>query len=245
MNENERYERLNDYVDGVLSAAEAREVEAELERDPAFREEECALRALLCEAQRLPKTAVPRCDLWQGIESRLCERVCGRTESARTAMRRLYRASLAAAAAVLIFAAGVWYAQDGQIALAPVVTKNSTQPNTVKTPEDAAPGGDAANLAPEVELASYEQVELEYASVREALRARLDEARPRLAPETVRVVDDSLKTIDDAIKEIENALASDPGNHGLIRSLVAVYDQEVDLLRQVSRVSELTGEDNA
>lgn len=260
MNENERYEKLNDYVDGVLSDAEARAIEAELERDPAFREEERALRALLGEAHRLPKGVAPRCDLWQCIESQLCERVCARTESAKKTFQMIYRASLAAAAAVVIFAAGMWYARSGMESPA-----TSQQVAAVNTPEEtqsnASTGIDVAtdasanqqqtpnevNNEPDtgVEFASYREIELEYASVREALREKLDEVRPNLAPETVKVVDDSLVTIDNAIKDIESALAKDPGNHGLIRSLVAVYDQEVGLLRQVSRVAELPGENNA
>ena len=111
MNENERYEKLNDYVDGVLSAEDTRAIEAELERDPAFRDEERALRALVGEAHRLPKGVAPSCDLWQCIESQLCERVCPRTESAKKTFQMIYRASLAAAAAVVIFAAGMWYAR--------------------------------------------------------------------------------------------------------------------------------------
>ena len=113
MNENERYEKLNDYVDGVLSDAEARAIVAELERDPAFREEERALRALVGEAHRLPKGVAPRCDMWQCIESQLCERVCARTESAKKTFQMIYRASLAAAATAVIFAAGMWYARTG------------------------------------------------------------------------------------------------------------------------------------
>ncbi|NUM54952.1 MAG: hypothetical protein HUU46_14995 [Candidatus Hydrogenedentes bacterium] len=264
MNNSERYERLNDYVDGVLSVEEAREVELELERDPAFRAEERALRALLDEAKHLPKAAVPRCDLWQGIESRLCERVCGREESARTALRTVYRASLAAAAAAVIFAAGMWYGREGQVANAPGLETNvartgdadgrvtpgggdtpEEQDGTAPNPVGVAQGNDAEGPAPQAELAGYKQIELEYAIVREALIEKLDAARPNLAPETLQVVDDSLATIDRAIKEIEMALANDPGNHSLIRSLVAMHDQEVELLHQLARISELPREENA
>lgn len=260
MNENERYEKLNDYVDGVLSDAEARAIEVELERDPAFREEERALRALLGEAHRLPKGVAPRCDLWGCIESQLCERVCARTESAKKTFQMIYRASLAAAAAVVIFAAGMWYARSGMESpattqQAAVVNPPDATQSNVSTGVEVASGAsitqqqnpDDSVEAPDsgVEFASYREIELEYAAVREALREKLDEVRPNLAPETVKVVDDSLATIDSAIKEIETALANDPGNHGLIRSLVAVYDQEVGLLRQVSRVAEFPVENNA
>ena len=225
----ERDEHLNDYIDGVLSADEAREVETELERDPALRAEVQALRALLTEAARLPKGVAPRRDLWADIESRLGERTPALHVASRNAYATLYRASLAAAAAVVIFVAGMWYARNGQpVVYAPPVA-------TITTGENA----------PKVELASYKQIEQEYAGVRASLRTALDKARPDLAPETVKVVEDSLTTIDDAIREIETALASDPGNHGLIRSLVAVYDQEVGLLRQVAKIAERPGENNA
>ena len=260
MNENERYEKLNDYVDGVLSDAEARAIEAELERDPAFREEERALRALVGEAHRLPKGVAPRCDMWQCIESQLCERVCPRTESAKKTFQFIYRASLAAAAAVVIFAAGMWYARTGietpaqtqhvAAVIPPVETQSKAATAVEETPDASTNQQQDPNESVDepdagIEFASYRDIKFEYAAVREALREKLEQARPNLAPETVKVVDDSLVTIDTAIKEIETALANDPGNHGLIRSLVAVYDQEVGLLEQVSRVADLPAENNA
>lgn len=223
---NGREEKLNDYLDGVLSAEEVRAVEAELERDPAFRAEEQALRAMLAEAARLPKGVAPRRDLWPDIESRLSERAPA--SRSRSVYARVYRGLVAMAAAVLIFAAGMWYARNG----APVVYAPGDPNNATQHP-------------PQVELASYKQIAQEYAGVRASLREALDKARPNLAPETVKVVDDSLATIDRAIGEIETALANDPGNPTLIRSLVAVYDQEVGLLRQVATIADGPGESNA
>jgi hypothetical protein len=170
----------------------------------------------------------------------------------------IYRASLAAAAALVIFAAGMWYARSGmetpaqtqQIASVPAESQsnNDTQVEVATdttTNQQPAPTENDNEPDSGVEFASYREIELEYASVREALRDKLDEVRPNLAPETVKVVDDSLATIDGAIKEIESALANDPGNHGLIRSLVAVHDQEIELLRQMSRIADLPTENNA
>lgn len=229
MNANERNEKLNDYLDGVLSAEEVRAVEAELERDPAFRAEEQALRAMLAEAARLPKGVAPKRDLWPDIEARLSERAPA--SRSRSVYTTVYRGLVAMAAAVLIFVAGMWYARNGMPEVhAPGVAENSA--NDLQPPT-------------QVELAGYQEIAREYAGVRASLREALDKARPNLAPETVKVVDDSLATIDRAIDEIETALANDPGNPTLIRSLVAVYDQEVGLLRQMSTIADGPGEKNA
>ncbi|MDZ4860108.1 MAG: hypothetical protein SGI88_14110 [Candidatus Hydrogenedentes bacterium] len=236
---NEQFERLNDYLDGVLSGEEALEIEAELERDPALRAEAQALRALIDEAARLPKGVAPRRDLWTGIDARLTGRA---PANPRLTIARIRQGLLAVAAAALIFAAGVWYARTtdsesgqnpgGQVA-------NVQQPGPVIAISQTAVNSNAQ--AP-VQFAGYQEIAAEYAGVRTTLREALNQARPNLAPETVLVIDDSLSVIDQAIRDIEVALDNDPGNRALMQSLVAVYDQEVGLLRQATRLADSPGE---
>jgi hypothetical protein len=79
-------------------------------------------------------------------------------------------------------------------------------------------------------------VEAEYSQARDVLLHALDDSRDRLSPETLAVVDENLVIIGDAIAEIKTALEEDPGNQRLMRSLVAAYDQEVDLLQQATQL---------
>ena len=228
MSERTREERLNDYIDGLLSDAEARAVEAELERDAAFRAEEVAMRAIVYEAGRLPKGIAPQRDLWPDIDARLVERSSPLRKFSAPGLTRFARGITAAAAAAAIFVAGMWYARH-----------SGNEPGAPPVGSTVSPAGGA------VELASFPQIESEYAGVRSSLRAAVEKARPTLAPDTVKVVDENLAIIDQAINDIEGALAKDPANQTLIRSLVAAYDQEVGLLRQVAEIAEQPREEKA
>lgn len=87
-------DRLHDYVDGSLSAAECAEFERELVSDSRLREELADVRALLAAAEELPD-AVPTRDLWPGIAQRIHRR--------RIVPIRFILPVLAAAAAVALF----------------------------------------------------------------------------------------------------------------------------------------------
>lgn len=221
-----RDERINDYVDGLLGDDEARAFERDMARDDTLRTEVDSLRALLAAAEELPMSVAPRRDLWPDISTRLVER--DPVSKPKGGWSPVARGIAAVAAAVLIFVAGMWYAQ---------VRWGGKGANTATVVEPTPGNG--------VELAGYQQVENQYAAIRATLRAELEKARPSLAPETVRVIDDSLAVIDKAISDIETALASDPGNDALIRSLVAVYNQEVGMLEQVTRLAAEPAENNA
>ncbi|MCC6694920.1 MAG: hypothetical protein IT365_04725 [Candidatus Hydrogenedentes bacterium] len=206
MNIDDRETRLNDYIDGLLSPEAAREVEAELERDPEYRAEEQALRELLAEATRLPKEIAPERDLWAGIALQLGEQETPRTERPRSAFSRFRYAALAASLAAM-FLAGIYFA---------------------RMPYPGEINGNA--------VADLVALDAEYDQARTALTQALDESRDRLSPETVAVVDENLAIIADAVGEIRGALEKDPGNPQLIRSLVAAYDQEVDLLKRATQL---------
>lgn len=229
MNEREREERINDYVDGLLPPAVRTAFEKELEQDPALRADVEGLRSLISNASGLPREIAPPRDLWEYIAPRLRPRASQPPATRRRAWSNSAKGLAYAAAAALIFAAGMWYAGTDRSGSTPAAV-----------PPIALPANDGLNGTPAngVELAAFKQVESEYAEVRTALHDMFDQVRPNLAPETVQVIDDSLKTIDNAIREIELALQKDPGDPRLIRSLVAVYDQEVGLLRNVTRITE-------
>ncbi len=227
MNDNSPFERLNDYLDGELSPEEAAAFEAELDSDPALRAEAQAMRALIADAARLPKGIAPQRDLWAAIDAQLV----ARAPRNRTYVR-FAQGLLAVAAAAAIFVAGFWFARNTDSTITPVPAPQQVAGNDpTKTTEEP-------NAAPPVQFAGYAEITAEYASARTSLRAALEEARPNLAPETILVIDDSLAVIDRAISDIQTALDKDPGNRSLMQSLVAVYNQEVGLLRQVTVLAE-------
>ncbi len=63
--------RLNDYLDGELSEADARAFETVLAERADVREKLDATRALLAHARALPNERTPERDLWNGIQERL------------------------------------------------------------------------------------------------------------------------------------------------------------------------------
>lgn len=63
--------RLNDYLDGILSANEIKEVEKHLEGCLACREELLRLRNLMAETAALPKEMAPERNLWPEISARI------------------------------------------------------------------------------------------------------------------------------------------------------------------------------
>ncbi|MCC6488143.1 MAG: hypothetical protein IT364_11650 [Candidatus Hydrogenedentes bacterium] len=206
MSMDDREIRLNDYIDGLLSPEAAREVEVELARDPEYRAEEQALRELLAEAARLPKEIAPERDLWSGIALQLGEQESPRAERPKSAFSRFRYAVLAASLAAM-FLAGIYFA---------------------RMPYPGEHNGNA--------VADLIALDAEYAQARTVLTQALDESRDRLSPETVAVVDENLAIIAEAVGEIRGALEKDPGNLQLIRSLVAAYDQEVDLLKRATQL---------
>jgi anti-sigma-K factor RskA len=210
MNIDEREVRLNDYLDGLLPPEEALAVEAELARDPEYRALGHSLRTVMAEAAALPKAIVPERDLWAEIDVRLNAPVTGGGMGASTR----FRYALLAASFAVVFLAGILFAQYQQ----------------ERTPSDPIARG-VNGESSEIVL-----VEAEYSQARDVLLHALDDSRDRLSPETLAVVDENLVIIGDAIAEIKTALEEDPGNQRLMRSLVAAYDQEVDLLQQATQL---------
>lgn len=212
MNMDDRETRLNDYLDGVLAPEEAATVEQELARDADYRALEASLRRVMDEAAALPKAVAPERDLWASIEARLEPREAGGSRGGGR-----YRYALFAASFAGVFFAGILFAQLQWDTSPQVPTATLVEPVV-------AEGSDLA------------LVEAEYGQARALLVQALDDSRDQLSPETVAVVDDNLAIIGSAIAEIKTALEQDPGNQQLIRSLVAAYDQEVDLLQQATQL---------
>jgi len=98
---------IDDYVDGSLAPADMERLEAHLAGCATCRAEMLAIRDLLAETSRLPKSVAPGRDLWGGIESRL-----GTRSTARGGLRFQFRVPqgvmrIAAAVGLLLLGASI------------------------------------------------------------------------------------------------------------------------------------------
>lgn len=202
MNDHDFDTRLNDYLDGLLSAEEAARFEAELARDADAAAELDALRGLMAETAALPRAIEPERDGWAAIEARLAPR----RSNVFRARFGLWGLALAAAA-VAVF--GVW-------------TMNRL-PEAVLSPEAPVPAMTAWHE-------QYGDAERSYQNARTGLVEALAAREVEMHPDTRAVLDENLDIIDGAMKEIMAAIESDPENPVLVRKLMATREKELNLL---------------
>jgi len=213
-------ERLNDYVDGLLSEEEARAFEKELESNPELRKAGAQLRNLLASASRLPKGIQPQPDLWRGIQARLQPKGI-MVHPRHPAPGWLFRLALPVAATVLV------------VVGATIVVRHTATRAPLRATVWERPGAD---LGVRLISAELRPIETEYRRTTASLREQLEASKEFLAPETAQVIDENLAIIDEAIEEIHAALKKDPGNQRLVHSLIATYDKEVELLERAVRL---------
>ena len=84
---------------------------------------------------------------------------------------------------------------------------------------------------------AYAETDRALVSIRDELRVVVERQAQDLSPETRQLVFDNLQTIEQAIAEIEAALAKEPTNPELGRTVIAYRQRQIDLLRQVNRAA--------
>jgi anti-sigma factor RsiW len=220
----ELHDRLDDYIDGLLSEAEFQAAELHLAACDACRREERRWHALVARAAALPREIAPGRDLWPGIEGRLRPRGTrliglgwpfGRRAAGDARWGRWLAPALATAAAVLALA--LW-------------------PRAGRTP-GAGTGGQAHPISASGEAGGLSAAEADYARATAELMEALETRRATLPPATAASVDDNLRTIDTALGDIRAALDQDPQNAQLARLLNATHRRKVAFLRQLVRLS--------
>lgn len=209
-------DRLSDYLDGDLPAADRARLEAHLETCT-----DCS--AVLSDLRRVVDRArgageyVPRRDLWPGIASRI-----GATPAVSPRIGRRWSFSLpqlAAAAILLVTLSGgsaVW-----------LLRSTASSPATGSVATAPAPGTPVAINARNSASQSYAAAIADLERVLASGRGQLDTA-------TVRVIEQNLAAIDGAIGQAQRALLADPANLYLNTHLAETMRRKLDLLRQAA-----------
>jgi anti-sigma factor RsiW len=220
-------ERLNDYLDGLLSEDRRREVESHLESCADCRQTREALLILRRQADELPRSLQPSRDLWPRIEAGLQG---GRAPRARfprlpAAAGTGWRPALAAAAVLILAVAIVVMMRPG-----PGFTPQSDAPGPAAVPAPQVAAGPGV-------LASFREAEVEYLRAVEALIAELEARQGELSPAARQVIEENLQIINESIREVWLALESDPRRPGSGHQLVELYKQKLELLASTVRLS--------
>lgn len=230
MSEHVSIVRMNDAVDGLLSASEMDEIEAHVGGCGACRDDYARISETVAALRALPRSASAPEKTWAGIAARLSTVSQGSTPDEATVIElptaaaptRERRVSftvtqLAAAAIVLsaLSAGTMW------VALGPTERSESTFATT-----QAAPGGAAAR--------AVSTVNTRYVEVVDQLEQILEEGRGVLAPGTLVTIEESLATVDAAIDEIEVALGDDPNSDLLLRMLANHQRTKLGVLQRAA-----------
>jgi hypothetical protein len=234
-------DRLSEYVDGELDAAERAALEVHLqlcERCAGTVEE---LRAVLERARALEPLA-PGTDLWPAIEARITAPQKARVFDLGGRLgRRASRATEPEAGRPRR-----WSFTLPQLAAAAVllVMLSSVTMWTVLTrrPAAVAPRPGPAATAPAlvtVQPAGFEAARYD-AAIAE-LEGVLKEHRDELDPATVRVIEQNLLIIDQATAQARTALAADPASPYLNGHLATQLKRKLTLLRQATAIVAVHG----
>ena len=199
-------EHLDDYIDGELDPAIARELEECANEHVELHAEIDALRGILSMASQLPEGIQPDRDLWPCIAERISGKVIELKPRPRIGSAGFWRI-----AATLAVVAGVGF------------SLYSIQGTKVEAP---------VNNSPDVAISEMPQSERDYLAAKDALLEELRGAEDRLSPEVVATVEENLRVIEDAVSEIRVALNDNPDDVLLERLLVATWRSELDLLQQ-------------
>lgn len=243
-------DRLSEYLDGELPAAEREALERHLEACAACRGILADLREVVARARELDEEAPPR-DLWPEIAGRIAEQAeeakAGADARRRGRPRRggprtgrpprdrrvvLSLPQLAAAAIALMALAGglVWAALAGGPGGDPVGGAPGTASGPGAPSEAALAGSTSGSAAPGSTLARYQ------AAIAELERVVFEEGEA-LDTATIRRVRVSLATIDRAIDEARRALREDPADPYANRYVAETMHRKLELLQRTASLA--------
>jgi anti-sigma factor RsiW len=208
-------ERLSEYLDGELPAAERVGLEEHLKTCPDCPAILADLRRVVARAAVMDVHMPPR-DLWPGIAGRIGATPPGIRRTARRWSFSLPQLAAAAIALMTMSGSAVWLARSsGSAPTIPIATEASpvTTPAAIHASRSAAQSYAAA-------VADLERV--------------VAGGRGQLDSTTVRVIEENLAVIDRAIAQAQRALNADPANLYLNTHLADTMRRKLDLLRQAA-----------
>jgi hypothetical protein len=245
-------ERLSEYLDGDLTAAEQRAADHHLATCAPCAATLAELRAVVAEARAL-EPPLPELDLWPAIARRLEPRRGWRERLATLLSGRRFTLTLpqlatAAAALVAVTGLATWLAVQRPGAQAPAtgpVASRTLAGRTTPAPVPAPETGPERRVSEFVEtspatdpgavrLASFDASRYD-AAVAELERV-LSEQRGQLDTATVRILEQNLAIIDRAVEDARRALEADPANPYLNGHLAQQMMAKIRLLQRAAGV---------
>ncbi|HEX6928817.1 MAG TPA: zf-HC2 domain-containing protein [Gammaproteobacteria bacterium] len=199
-------DRLDDWLDGEMPAADARILEAHAANCVACQAAVTSARRLRQAVAALPASREPSRDLWPDIESRLEAR----------ARRNWPRALAAGVAMIAVFAAGMLASR--LLLQEQAVTPRLADHTVQETRNDLPSLADARNILP----ASH--VEL------------IEAAAPADGRGTEQALLRNLLIVNLAIRDTQAAITDDPANADLRELLLGLYAEENRILAQAERL---------
>ncbi len=237
----ERYdpwlERLSEYLDGDLEAADHAALETHLAECADCRETLDDLIELVALAGQL-EDREPEHDLWPAIRDRV--RNTGslgvapspdRHRAPRRVSFSLPQLAAACIACTLLAGGTVWFLgapRERPLAVTDQAPVLVTPPAVVP---ESAPIGAAATPRIASTLAATQ-----YDSAIADLERILAEGRDQLAPVTIAILEKNLAIIDQAIDEARSAVAADPANLYLTNYLADTMKRKLELLRYTTSI---------
>ena len=215
-------DRLSEYIDDELAAAERADLEAHLRSCPECPRTLQQLRGVVTRAGQLTDRQ-PERDLWPEIAARIAAPEAAMAPLTTSTRKRRVSFSipqLAAASVVLmLMSAATMYLMVKDDSVAPVA------------PQAARDTGAAP-----LEHATVRTVVRNYDSAVQELETALSRNRDQLDTATVRILEHNLAVIDRAIMDARTALSREPANPFLSRYLDQAMQKKVQLLRRATSV---------
>lgn len=218
---------LTDYLDGDMTAAEARTLEKHLDTCDECRLVLAQLRRVKNEARALADPPVPD-DLWAGIASRIGPAVSASVRTAEPARVLHLPARRPAFGWGWAMAAGIALLLVSAVAL--VLSTRSAG----RGPDPTLAAGDSV-ASGATQLASFDAVQVE--SEIADLQAALEKGRGKLDPKTVAVLEKNLTLIRQATEDAKRALAADPANQDLQDYFASTVHRKLDLMRRATTMA--------
>jgi hypothetical protein len=228
-------DKLSDFLDGELEAAEEAAVAAHLRGCPDCSAVLNDLKRVVARAQAFD-VRPPQRDLWPGVSARI-DRLAPQRRISFTLPQ------FAAAAAVLIAVSGTLAVKLTERAAAPATVAEKpalSAPDSTQAPDRGA-AADSLAVDPGSAVSNVERVSLadaQYDAAVADLEKALKNGRGRLDKATVEIVEHNLQIIDQAIAQARDALAADPANGYLSGHLVETRRRKLDLLRRAAALAD-------